>query len=96
MMVDLGLCGLLVSVLLFLAPAAIYLTFGLTCYGDNAPTQFCWNITQETATVLIAFGFVFLAFGTITCVFTMMIWKSNANSGESFGSDNKDNSCDLV
>ena len=81
-MVDLGLCGLALSALLFLSPSAIYLTYGLTCYGKTDQTHFCWNVTSETAAVLVGFGFVFLIFGTITCGFTFLVWRSNVNDKE--------------
>lgn len=95
-MVDLGLCGLVLSVFLFIAPAAIYLTYGFKCYGGNEQSQFCWNVTQETAVVLTAFGFVFLLFGTITCVFALVVWRSNKKSDESDENEIKDNSSDFV
>lgn len=96
-MVDLGLCGLVLSVFLFLAPSAIYLTYGLTCYGaENDQTQFCSNVTQETAVVLIAFGFVFLIFGAITCLFALVVWRSTVNSEKSGDNEIKENSSDLV
>lgn len=95
-MVDLGLCGLVISVVLFLAPSAIYLTYGFKCYGEIEQSQFCWNVTQETAVVLTAFGFVFLVFGTVTCIFTLVVWRSTGNSDESGENEIKDDSSDFV
>ena len=95
-MVDLGLCGLVLSVFLFLAPSAIYLTYGFKCYGEIEQTQFCWNVNQETAVVLIGFGFVFLVFGTVTCVFALVVWRSSSNSNDSGENDVKDCSFDFV
>lgn len=95
-MVDLGLCGLVLSVFLFITPSAIYLTYGFKCFGGNEHLHFCSNVTQETAVVLTAFGFVFLLFGTLTCVFTLVVWRSTKNSGESGEQEIKDNSFDFV
>lgn len=96
-MVDLGLCGLFVCVILFLTPAVIYITLGLTCSVEHAPSEFCWNVTQQTAVVLIAFGFVFFIFGLITCVFTMVIWNTSGNSSdESCEDEDKERMSDFV
>lgn len=95
-MVDLGLCGLVISVFLFITPSAIYLTYGFRCFGGNGRSQFCWNVSQETAVVLTTFGFIFLLFGTITCVFSIVVWRSSKNSEESGDNEIKDNSSDFV
>ena len=95
-MVDLGLCGLVLSVFLFITPSAIYLTYGLKCFGRNEQSHFCWNVTDETAVVLTAFGFVFLLFGTMTCVFSLVVWRSTKKSEESDENEIKDNSSDFV
>jgi len=94
-MVDLGLCGLALSVFLFITPSAIYLTYGFKCFGRKE-SQFCWNVTEETAVVLTAFGFIFLLFGAITCVFSLVVWRSTKKSGESGENEIKDNSSDFV
>ena len=88
-MVDLGLCGLLVSVFLFIAPSAIYLTYGWMCFGRTHRSYFCWNVTDETAAVLIVFGFVFLVFGTITCGFTFMVWRSTVKTNAKHKDDDE-------
>ena len=94
-MVDLGLCGLFVCIILFLTPAVIYITLGLTCSVEHAPSEFCWNVTQQTAVVLIAFGFVFFIFGLIT--FTMVIWNTSGNSSdESCEDEDKERMSDFV
>lgn len=95
-MVDLGLCGLALSVFLFITPSAIYLTYGFKCFGRKEQSQFCWNVTEETAVVLTAFGFIFLLFGAITCVFSLVVWQSTKKSGESGENEIKDNSSDFV
>lgn len=96
-MVDLGLCGLVLSVFLFITPSAIYLTYGFKCFGGNERSQFCWNVSEETAVVLAAFGFIFLLFGAITCVFSVVVWRSSKKSEESVGDNEiKDNSSDFV
>ena len=95
-MVDLGLCGLVLSVFLFITPSAIYLTYGFKCFGGNEQSQFCLNVTERTAVVLTAFGFIFLLFGTITCVFSVVVWRSTKKSEESGDNESKDNSSDFV
>lgn len=90
-MVDLGLCGLVLSVFLFIAPSAIYLSYGWRCYGNTYRTYFCWYVTDEIALVLIVFGFVFLVFGVITCGFTFAVWRSTVNSKKTVDHDAKDN-----
>ena len=95
-MVDLGLCGLVLSVFLFIAPSAIYLTYGFTCYGKTYRSYFCWNVTDETAVVLMAFGFVLLVFGTITCGFTFVVWRSAVNDKEYVDRDSKESWSDWV
>lgn len=95
-MVDLGLCGLVISVFLFIAPSAIYLTYGFICYGKTYRSQFCWNVNDETAVVLIVFGFVFLIFGTITCGFTLVVWRSTIDEKDSVDNEIKDSWSDWV
>ena len=95
-MVDLGICGLVLSVFLFITPSAIYLAYGFKCFGANERSQFCWNVSEETAVVLAVFGFIFLLFGTITCVFSVVVWRSSIKSEESGDNEIKGNSSDFV
>lgn len=55
------------------------------CYGETHGP--CLNVADEIAFVLIVFGFIFLIFGTITCGFTLVVWRSTVN--ETFSVDNE-------
>ena len=95
-MVDLGLCGLGLSVFLFIVPSAIYLTYGFKCYAEIEQSKFCWNVDREMAVVLTAFGFVFLIFGTVTCVFALVVWRTNRNCNDSDDNEITDDSLSFV
>lgn len=95
-MVDLGVCGLMVSVFLFIAQATIYLSYGFMCYGETHGPEVCLNVADEIAFVLIVFGFIFLIFGTITCGFTLVVWRSTVNEKFSVDNEIKEGWPDLV
>lgn len=86
-MADLGLCGLVIVIFLFLLPASIYLAYGMECftvdiYNENYAI-FCKNISPDMAFILTVFGFIFLVCGITMIGFTALVWWHDKNSTNS-------------
>lgn len=83
-MADLGICGLITVVLLFITPASIYLVYGMKCYSamfyDNNYMDFCRNVNPDMAFILTVFGFIFLFCGIAMIGFTILVWWHDKNS----------------
>lgn len=83
--IDLNICGLLLSALLFIIPASVFLTLGFMCtlagkrsreYRDSI--EACRRMDSKTDNILLIFGFVYMFVGLLVTVFAYLVSRATA------------------
>lgn len=81
---DLSICGLLITTILFFLPGVIFLVLGFKCVGRNnsAPDKTtpasCAMVDNETIIILFVFGTLFVFVGVLVCAFAFIVHRANA------------------
>lgn len=85
-MVNLGVWGLALASLLFLAPGFILLNVGFRCSKlfmankEIMSKSYCVKVDEEFSYVLIGSGLVFLLFSLATMAFTVIVFLNSRHS----------------
>ena len=83
--IDLSICGLLITTLLFFLPGVIFLVLASKCVGSNnnasektSPSGSCTMVDNETIIILFVFGTLFVFVGVVVCTFAFIVHRANA------------------
>lgn len=81
--IDLNICGLLLSALLFVIPATVFLTLGFTCALVSSPERrqaidTCKRVDKKTDNILLVFGFIYMFVGLLVTVFAYLVSRAAA------------------
>ena len=85
--IDLNICGLLLSALLFIIPASVFLTLGFMCTLASKKSrehrdsiEACKRMDLKTDSILLVFGFIYMVVGLLVTGFAYLV--SNAAAKE--------------